>query len=267
MKKDIKNPYKVNKKMYSILLFVFSLTLIFSYVLVSPLLLKYCKSLKPIIHSISDLIKNISFGCIASIIVAWLIDESNVKKENIRANQIYDAVYRDLKYSIQAYIETWAEMFKIAFKEDENCKEGKTWFEWYELTKNNATKYDYERQKELKNFFKPILKERVSNVKESVNNLLDKYQELLINNIINDELKNIIKDFQFEFTAAEYYLNTKQTEMDFWRYFDAINKDLKNYIDNWTDIKYYNLLEFNPWELNNNLVELLKASIKTENEK
>ena len=57
-----------------------------------------------------EVIKNLSYGCIASTFVAWIIDCANTRHLNKKANNIYDAVYSDLKFRIGSYIETWAEL-------------------------------------------------------------------------------------------------------------------------------------------------------------
>lgn len=44
---------------------------------------------------ISDVVKNLAFGCETSTIVALLIEIENIKEENDKATSVYDAVYMD----------------------------------------------------------------------------------------------------------------------------------------------------------------------------
>ena len=61
---------------------------------------------------ISDIIKNLAFGCVASTLVALLIEIGNIKEKNEKSDSIYDSVYCDLKCQILWYVETWASLWK-----------------------------------------------------------------------------------------------------------------------------------------------------------
>lgn len=63
---------------------------------------------------ISDIVKNLGFGCVVSTLVALLIEIGNIKEKNEKANSVYDAVYIDLKCQIMWYVKTWARLCKVA---------------------------------------------------------------------------------------------------------------------------------------------------------
>lgn len=91
---------------------------------------------------------------------------------------------------------------------------------------------------------------------------------LEINDVLNENLKKIVGDFQFEFDAARRDLDIiNQNEI--WEYFDATNHDLERYISNWVDISYFNYVAFKPNAFMNDKCEVVKAKqlvIATENE-
>ena len=95
MKRHINNPYKMNWKMYSLIGGISVLIMIIAVI---------CNDITNSL--ISDIVKNLSLGCVASIIVALLIELGNIKEKNEKANSIYDVVYTDLKYQIMWYVET-----------------------------------------------------------------------------------------------------------------------------------------------------------------
>ena len=65
---------------------------------------------------ISDIIKNLAFGCVASTLVALLIEIGNIKEKNEKSDSIYDSVYCDLKCQILWYVETWASLCAVAYR-------------------------------------------------------------------------------------------------------------------------------------------------------
>ena len=93
---SFKTPYKVNKPFYIILTVVLIVTLIFS------VILSNCTF--NIIKAISEIVKNLAYGCIASTIVAWLIDEINIRDKNEKAQKIYFEVFTQLECTLSSYI-------------------------------------------------------------------------------------------------------------------------------------------------------------------
>lgn len=194
-----------------------------------------------------DIIKNISYGCLASTIVAWLLEVYNVRDKNQKANRLYDAVFFDLKFNIKKYIETWSEICVIAYKEDTNKEECHTWFEWYELSKSLFFQCDEKHQKEIMEFFIHQLRLAVEETNKAIQKIITQNYILTINDVYNDELKRILEDYRFEFYAADMKLKHDNSYDKFWESMDAINSDLVRYINAWIDIQFYNSVRFKPY--------------------
>ncbi len=187
-----------------------------------------------------DILKNLGFGCVASTIVALLIEIGNVKEKNEKANNVYCAVYADLQHQIMWYIKTWARLCGVAFKNEDYDNQKHTWIEWYEITKKNFAECDASRQAELFAFFKDELLFSIDRIERTLK-LIDQQQYILnISGIYDEELKNILNNYSFEFYAARLSLDERNDSEYFWNSFDAIKDDLEKYIYNWVDIRYYN---------------------------
>ena len=119
MKKAIEKPFKVNHKIYVIMTVVSCMGIICGC---------YWINLNQCSNNIIDIIKNISLGCLASTIVAWLLEICNVREKNQKIGQVYEMVYAELKYRILSYIQIWGEFYVTSSKCDE--KEKHTWLEW-----------------------------------------------------------------------------------------------------------------------------------------
>ena len=142
MKRHINSPYKMNWKMYGLIGGISVLIMIIAVI---------CNDNTDSL--ISDIVKNLAFGCVASTIVALLIEIGNIKEQNDKATSVYDAVYMDLKFQISWYVETWERLCSVAFKDEDYCQEKHTWIEWYEITKSKFAECDDNRQAELMQFF------------------------------------------------------------------------------------------------------------------
>lgn len=228
--KSIRNPYHVNYYIYSVL-----------FALAAFLFLK---------DRTDNLLLNLGSGFFTSTLVALLIDLANVKDKNRKFNSTYDAVYNELKFKIRWYIESWARVCKIAFKNKPFIEEAHTWTEWFDLSK----KYFFEcNEIEKKEHFSFILEQTqgsMNEVADSVNNLLNQSYLLRINDVINFDLDKILTDYQFEFNV-DLKLHTNSYE-EFWEIQEALKKDIEHYISNWVDISYYNYIKFKPWQINEN---------------
>lgn len=253
MKRAIENPYNVSHKIYVILIAIFSLIL--CTILFAPLELN---------DIVVDIIKNLSYGCIASTVVAWLIDCANIRNANKKANNTYDAVYADLKFRIGAFIGVWAQLCKVCFKDKDYSEHKKTWIEWYETVKLNYYKSDAGRQKQVLDFFYDQLVYYTSLVNESLKYIQTQQYVLTINDAINDNMYSILSDFQFEFHALELDLEHRDSANLFWEHMDAITNDLKNYINNWSDIRYYNSLKFLPYKFLRDRNDIIQAVLLSE---
>lgn len=251
MEKTIKDPFKVNHRIYRLISTVSVLGIIIGS---APLCAGY--------DMLFDIIKNISYGCLASTIVAWLLEVYNVRDKNQKANGLYDAVFFDLKFYIQKYIETWSEICVIAYKEDTNKEERHTWLEWYELSKLLFYKCDEKRQKEIMEFFIHQLRLAVEETNKVIQKIISQNYILTISDVYNDELKRILEDYRFEFYAADLELKHDNSCDKFWKSMDAINSDLMRYINAWIDIQFYNNVRFKPYGFFDDKEEVLRAVVE-----
>lgn len=240
MKRTISNPNKVHYKMYLWIIGIAFTTLILS------LIIPNCGY--PFIEISLDVIKNLSYGCIASTVIAWIIDCVNVKNANKKANATYDAIYIELKLNIGHFIGTWAEVCAVSFKEQDYYSEQHSWKEWYKLTKDNFEKLDPERQQRLMAFFRDSLLQATQYVNRAIEKITSQMYMLAMNDAMNSDLRRIISDFQFEFGALDMDLSQEKYEEHFWNHMEAIVKDLVNYIGAWSDISFYNELKFKPYK-------------------
>lgn len=251
MNLTIINPNKVNHKIYILLIVIFIITLVASFYIPSDI--------NGAPSFLGEVIKNLSYGCIASTFVAWIIDCANTRHLNKKANNMYDAVYRDLKFRIGSYIETWAELCAVSFKDKDYYAEKHTWAAWYVIAKDNYYKCEPERQQHLLDFFYQQLLNAEKEVNKSLEHLQSQRYMLTMNDVMNSEIDRILSDFRFEFYALDLDLSRKDTPEMFWSHMDAITSDLARYINNWKDIRYYNFLIFCPYKFFENTKELMSA--------
>ena len=83
MKKNCNKPYNVNHRLYICLTILFTITLFIS----------LCMPDDNWYQNIHDILNNLSYGCIASVVVAWLIDCANVNNQNKKSAAIYNLVF------------------------------------------------------------------------------------------------------------------------------------------------------------------------------
>lgn len=195
---------------------------------------------------VSDIVKNLAFGCVASTIVAFLIEIGNIKEKNEKANSVYDAVYGDLQYQILSYVETWARLCSVAFNDEDYRNKKHTWIEWYEIVRNKFAECDDTRQKELMNFFNEQLIDSIDGIEKSLNQINSQRYMLTINEVYDESLRRILSDYRFEFYGVKSILKESCDKDQFWDLFDAIKLDLEKYIYNWIDIRHYNYYRFTP---------------------
>lgn len=253
MKRHINNPYKMNWKMYGLIGGIS--------VLIMGIAVYVNTNTRGIF---SDIVKNLSFGCVASTIVALLIELGNIKEKNEKANSVYDAVYTDLKCQIRWYVEIWARLCSIAFIDEDYSQEKHTWIEWYEITKSKFAECDDSRQVELMHFFKGQLIERIEGIEKALKQIDNQQYILNINGIYDENLREILLDYGFEFYAAKLTLGRDYGKDDFWSSFDAIKQDLIKYIYNWVDIRYYNYCRFKPQKFYDDKTEIMRAILESE---
>lgn len=253
MRKHINNPHKVNWKMYG---FIGGISLLTMFVAV---VWHDCTQ-----NIISDIAKNLAFGCVASTIVALLIEIGNIREKNEKTNKIYDSVYYELQFCIMHYVETWSNLCCVAYKDKDYRQEEHTWIEWYEIAKKELSECDENKQSELIDFFSEELLYSVEKIEKAIKQIENQQYMLNINDIYDDGLKSILSDFNFEFCAAKMTLKRDGNKEDFWRSFDAIKQDLIVYIYNWVDIRYYNYCRFKPYKFFDNRTEIIRAIVESE---
>lgn len=260
MERTIENPYSTNKRLYICIIGISLTILIVSFIIGFAVLSEG----DIILETVLEIVKNLSYGCIASAVVAWIIDCADTKNENRKANQIYDAVYMDLKFQLKEYICVWASICAVAYKDEDYNGKRNTWFGWYECTRDKFIASTPERQEALICFFKDQLQCSIEKVNGAIDFLTTQYNTLIINGVINDDLWKIIEDYRFEFHAADMDLILKDGYSSFWAWMDAINKDIEQYISNWKDIKYYNFVRFRPRKFYEDRKEVCRAILEAK---
>lgn len=252
LKRQINNPYSINWKMYA---FIGAVSVIIMIGAVAHN--NACNDL------LSEIVKNLAFGCVASTTVAFLIEIGNVREKNKKANDIYDEIYSGLRLKILWYIETWARLYVVASNDQESRQEKHTWIEWYEKTKNCFLKCSEGKQERLLVFFKEQLKKDIEAIEEAIEHIKRQEYILNINGMYNQEINGILDDYSFEFSAAKMTIEIEDGET-FWTSFDAIKEDLIQYINNWVDIRYYNYYRFKPYDFIYDKTEILLAIKESE---
>ena len=170
-----------------------------------------------------------------------------------------------LKFQISWYVETWARLCSVAFKDEDYRQEKHTWIEWYEITKSKFAECDDNRQAELMQFFTEQLMDSIEGIEKSLKQIDSQQYILNINGIYDEGLRKIFGDYSFEFYAAKLTLGREYDKADFWKSFDAIKQDLINYIYNWVDIRYYNYCRFKPYKFHDDKSETMRAMMESEN--
>lgn len=256
MKRTISNPYKVNHKLYIRLIFLFLITLFISFFIPTRE--------NNYLATCADIIKNLSYGCIGSTVVAWLIECKDIKNANSKANKIYDAAYGDLKHYIGSFIALWAELCAAAFEEENYYEHKDIWENWYKTTKLNFYKSDDTRREKLLSFFRKQLSDYANSVNKSLEYVQSQRYMLTVNDVMNKDMERILSDFRFEFYALDIDLSREETPDQFWKNMDAITSDLINYINNWDDIRYFNSIKFKPHKFVSNADDLRDAILLSD---
>lgn len=254
MKKQIENPNRLNWKMY--VMIIICLTAL----MVITVQWNDCVG-----STVSGVFENLTLGALASALVALFIEIGNVNDKNIKSNSLYDAVYGGLKFQISQYVSAWANMCSDAYKDKDYKSEKHTWLEWYTLTKENFNSCDEEKKANLLDFFRRQLDYSLASLEKELNQINSQQYILTINDVSNNEMKQILGDFYFEFYNVKRTLDTKEawSADEFWRLFDAIKEDIQGYIDNWIDIQFYNDLKFSPYKFLDDLPEMAEAIVKS----
>lgn len=245
MFEKIKGLYKVNHKFYMLLLAIFILSLMISFDLPT--------------HDCQDIIKNLSYGCIASTFIAWLIEIENAKGQNLKYMTIYYSIYSDFKFQVTLFLRIWAEICKVCFKESEYENEFHTWIEWYTIFKKEIESLDTNKQAELIEFTKRELTYPTKKGLDSLQQIMSQKYFLYSNDLLDDKINGILEDFEFEYKALDMCISKDNDDVI--KYIDAISDDFIKYIERWKEISYYNNLKFKPYCFNEAKNEYLKKMI------
>ena len=91
----------------------------------------------------------------------------------------------DLKFQISWYVETWARLCSVAFKDEDYRQEKHTWIEWYEITKSKFAECDDNRQAELMQFFTEQLMDSIEGIEKALKQI-DSQQYILMGYMMKD---------------------------------------------------------------------------------
>lgn len=255
MKRTITNPHKTNHKMYILIILISVIILSISLCIQH----KYGES-SSVCSIITEIVQNLSYGCLASTLVAWRIDCVNTKNANQKFSAIYDTVYNNLKIQIICNICLWAEICEICFGDTNYNEQYHTWTEWYSEAKESYYKAGERRQKEVLPFIYDKLSESVKLVNSAISEIQLQRNILTINDVMNRDMNTILDDFQFEFYAYALDMTHREPQDLFSEMMDATINDLAKYINNWSDIAYVNNVSFKPRKFTKGHIVHLKAS-------
>lgn len=247
----IRNPYKVNCKLYISMIFLSAALLIITCVFINYSLVK-------------ELFLSISSGCFASALVAYLIERSNVRKKNQKANAVYDSVYRDLRSLIQYYIFNWASICSVSFPKKDFSNNNFVWKEWCSCFLQELEKEEDDRKKHLIFFVMESMDKYIVDINKAIRKIQSQQALLEINNVYDDRIDRIIKDFHFEFYLEELSDKNIKSENDVdlkWEIgmIEAMATDLYKYINTWDDIRWYSFYRIGEKERTVNLEEKVRA--------
>ena len=249
LEKQIYNPFKVNRLLY----------LIIGFVSISMVIISALYNLNTN-NFISEIALNLSIGCVASTFVALLIEIGNIREKNFKANCTYDTIYVDLRCKISRFLEIFSNTCSSLFQ-DKYISEKYTWFDWYKIIKENYSTSNRNKQKEIMNSLCDELLFTAKEVEKSIEKIESQQYILSIHNIYDEDLRSVIEDIKQEFHNIVYVLNKNQNDKDFWKLLDSLIVDLKDYIYDWIDIRYYNYCKFSPFKFLNDDKEILQALI------
>ena len=115
------NTIKPNRRFYSILL-------------CAAVLVSVIAVFIPMLNPWFTIITGIGCGGIASVIVAWLVDEANCSSISKRNMEIHSLLWAAL--SLFAY--SYTNMYKVLHEEEKECEEERlTWLEWRQKVIND----------------------------------------------------------------------------------------------------------------------------------
>lgn len=255
--REIKNPYKVNGKLYIVMILASVLGMVYAF-----------SNPCGFDTNVTDVIKNLSYGCFASTLVALLIEIASVRDKNKKVKDVYNAVYIDLHLEIKAFLQCWSELCCVSIKNRECKLETHTWKEWYEIYKKFFSDCDKEKQIDLAEFLVDRLGYFVERLLSDLC-LIEQQQYLLkINEVFNNSIKYKLLDLKFECEVLKSTLEREGNKPEsLFEWLDAINTDFENYVNNWIDIRYLNYYKQSPFSFDFDYDELETAIKNSEKQK
>jgi hypothetical protein len=221
---------------------------------------------------ISAIFSNIGGGIFSSIVTAWIIDKHNTNVRNVEFNKLYFQTYIKLILLMRNYIIEYAKICSILFSNYQidgfihnYDTEKHTWLEWYSLIKENFVKCDNAKKQNAIYFLVEKLNDNVSDLLNEIQYLQNHIPVFRSQGVVNEKISNLLmelntelKYFQLDLHSA-YYLkdeNDKNNKYNgtpycdepnaIWEWLDAINFDLKGYMEQWKDFCFFNELHFSP---------------------
>ena len=235
MKKNCNKPYNVNHRLYICLTILFTITLFIS----------LCMPDDNWYQNIHDILNNLSYGCIASVVVAWLIDCANVNNQNKKSAAIYNLVFEDLKGNLVCFIGTWANICYQSFNKFDYHREKHTWIEWYDIFKENYEKMeDNEEKCKIIEDVSNKLQLSIKSFKASYHELMSEQFLLATNELINLDLRYTLRSIEQEFAFLDYQLHVEDSDKI--KLLNIVCKNIEFYINQWDDIKHFNSVSFSP---------------------
>lgn len=196
-------------------------------------------------QNIHDILNNLSYGCIASVVVAWLIDCANVNNQNKKSAAIYNLVFEDLKGNLVCFIGTWVNICYQSFNKFDYHREKHTWIEWYDIFKENYEKMeDNEEKCKIIEDVSNKLQLSIKSFKASYHELMSEQFLLATNELINLDLRYTLRSMEQEFAFLDYQLHVEDSDKI--KLLNIVCKNIEFYINQWDDIKHFNSVSFSP---------------------
>ncbi|MGX8850599.1 hypothetical protein [Amedibacillus sp. YH-ame10] len=247
MEKWEENFYKANHKLYILLILNSILIMVVGAYLIENK-----------IALVGDIVKNLAYGCVASSLISWLIEIGNFRIKNKEIARLRQNLYNDTVANVYHYLGMYA---RIYFKESEAIinKEKYTWDVWYDLLK--ASCLDLKDQKAIKDVFDFLKQQVVSEAEfafKSLDEVVKNRFSLYLNNGLDYNLYYDLKDLHFEFSVINLTYVERYTDLkDLFDYLDAINTDLKNYVQKCNLVNDMNEFKFNPKDFYEEIIKIL----------
>lgn len=199
------------------------------------------------------IITGIGCGGIASVIVAWLIDEVNCSNQSKKSKDVHILLWTAL--SLFAY--SYANMYKALHKGDETCKKEKhTWIEWRKRLIDDI-KNDGILESSFDDF-KHVFDVAAKDVIEQCQYFQDNRSQLISDGLMSSHEFFFIHTIQQEMELCITVL--EHDTSSFWKFLDSLSNSFETYFKQTSNLSYLNSIVF--WDL----VEFVEESERKEKE-